>query len=187
MLMGTTAFANTWIADPTHTEVRAYYNHAGFSEQSVEFREFDGSLSFVPGEVENARAEFSIPVASVTSGVEMFDGHIQGENLFDAANHPEITFVSTSVEQNGDMAARVTGDLTFKGATGEAVFDVVVYALGEHPVGQFFDEYKGEWLGFTAETTIKRSDWGMDFLIPVGSDEVRIFISSEMKAEGSDG
>lgn len=179
----TLASANTWVVDPTHTEVRAYYNHAGFSEQSIEFQEFNGSLIFVPGDVENAKAEFSIPVSSVDSGVEMFDGHLQGENLFDAANHPEISFVSTSVEQTGEMTARVTGDLTLKGQTGEAVFDVTVHAIGEHPVGPFFDFYKGEWLGFTAETTIKRSEWGLDYLIPVGSDEVRIAISTEMKAQ----
>jgi polyisoprenoid-binding protein YceI len=181
-LTATVGFAQTWTPDPTHTEVRAYYNHAGFSEQSVEFREFEGALIFDPENVGAATAEFSIPVSSVSSGVEMFDDHLLGEALFDAANHPNLIFKSTSVEQTGDMTLKVTGDLSFRGRTNEVVFDVAVQNLGEHPVGPFFDFYKGTWLGFTAETTINRSEWGMDYLIPIGSDEVRIFISSEMKA-----
>ena len=146
--------------------------------------EVEGSLTFEPGNISAAKADFSVVVSSVDSGVEMLDTELAGPQFFDAENYPNIRFVSTSVEQIGDMTVRATGELTIKDVTKPAVFDIVVHAMGEHPVGQFFDYYKGEWLGMTATTTIKRSEFGVAAFIPVGSDEIEIEINTEMKAGG---
>ncbi|MEL7105440.1 MAG: YceI family protein [Pseudomonadota bacterium] len=178
------AFAETWGMDPTHTEVLISWNHAGFSIQTAKFLEFDGTLEFTPGDVANASADFSVKVASVHTGVDAFTGHLLGGGFFDAEAYPEITFVSTSVEQTGDMSAMVTGDMTVKDVTKPVTFDVTVHSLGEHPAGRFAEPYEGEWLGFTAVADIKRSDFGVDAFIPVGSDEVTITINSEMRAGG---
>lgn len=178
------ALAETWGVDPGHTEVVISWNHAGFSIQTAKFNAFEGELNFVPGDVEGITADFSVLTDSVETGVEMFTGHLKGADFLDAENHPKIQFVSTSAEQTGEMSATVTGDMTIKGVTKPVTFDVNVHSLGEHPVGQFFDAYKGEWLGFTAVADIKRSDFGVDNFIPVGSDEVTITINTEMKAGG---
>ena len=177
-------FAETWTPDPTHTDVVITWNHAGFSLQTAKFHEVAGSLEFEPGNIEGAKADFSVMAASVDSGVEMLNTELAGPQFFDAENYPAIRFVSTSVEQTGDMTVRATGDLTIKDVTKPAVFDITVHAMGEHPVGQFFDYYKGEWLGMTATTTIKRSEFGVAAFIPVGSDEVEIQINTELKAGG---
>ncbi|MEL6206553.1 MAG: YceI family protein [Pseudomonadota bacterium] len=187
LVLAPTANAETWSADPGHTEVLVSWNHAGFSRQSLKFNAVEGALTFEQGNVEDASAQFSIIVDSVDTGVPDFDGHLKGEQFLDAANHPKITFASTEVVQTGDMTVEVTGDLTIKDVTNPATFEITVHSVGEHPVGQFFDYYKGEWLGMTATTTINRSEWGMDAFIPVGSDELEIVINTEMKAAGSEG
>jgi len=46
LVLASGAQAETWAADPDHTEVRVYWDHAGFSEQSLEFTKVDGSLTF---------------------------------------------------------------------------------------------------------------------------------------------
>ena len=179
--------AEIWEIDPGHTEVVASWSHVGFSTQSLKFHEAEGQLDFTPGDPEGASAEFSILVDSVDTGVEMLDTELKGETFFDAAEYPRVTFVSTEVEQTGDMTVRVTGDLTVKDITGPATFEVTVNAMGEHPLGGFFDVYQGEWLGMTARATISRSAFGLGALGPTASDEIEIVINTEMKAGGFPG
>lgn len=180
----TPVFAETWVPDPTHTDVVITWNHAGFSMQTAKFHEVEGTLEFEAGNVADAKADFSVMVSSVDSGVEMLDTELVGAQFFDAENYPAIRFVSTSVEQTGDMTVRATGDLTIKDVTKPATFDITIHNMGEHPVGQLFDYYKGEWLGMTATTTINRSEFGVAAFIPVGSDEIDIQINTEMRAGG---
>lgn len=179
-------YAETWEPDPAHTNIEVTWNHVGFSFLSATFREFEGSLEFEEGDIANARADFSVMVSSVDTGVPDLDGHLQGADFFNAAENPVIQFVSTSVEQTGDMTVEATGDLTMAGQTNPVTFEITVHALGEHPVGQFFEFYQGTWLGMTATATINRSDWGISAMIPVGSDEIQIEINTEMKAGGID-
>ncbi|MEX0347993.1 MAG: YceI family protein [Paracoccaceae bacterium] len=175
--------AETWKIDPGHTEVRVYYSHAGFSRQSIEFATVEGELEFSEDAVADAKANFSIPVSSVVTGDDKFNLDIVGEALFNGANFPNIAFVSTSVEQTGEDTLKVVGDLTIKDVTKPATFDVTVNAFGDHPVAQFFDYYKGKWLGITAVSKINSSDWGMGAFFPPGGDEVEIVINSELKAQ----
>jgi polyisoprenoid-binding protein YceI len=180
----TLAFAETWYPDPTHTDVVITWNHAGFSMQTAKFHEVTGTLEFEPGDIAGAQANFGVVVKSIDTGVDALDEAMISDEFFDAATYPELNFVSTAVEQTGDMALKATGDLTIKGITKPATFDIIVHNMGEHPLGGFFDYNKGEWLGMTATTTIKRSDWGVDYLIPVGSDEIDIQINTELRAGG---
>ncbi|MEM9049044.1 MAG: YceI family protein [Pseudomonadota bacterium] len=181
--IATAANANTFVPDPGHTEVVVAWNHAGFSIQTAKFHQVEGTLELDEGNVEAAKAEFTVAVSSVDTGVEALDGHLQGGDFFDAASYPAVTFVSTGIEMTGDKTAKITGDLTMKGVTNPVVFDVVIHNIGDHPVGQFFDYYKGTWVGLTATATIKRSEFGMGAMVPVGSDEIEITINSEMKAQ----
>ncbi len=178
-----TGFAETWLADPGHTEVRVYWDHAGFSEQSLEFTEVDGSLEFSLDSVPESSAFFSIPVKSLATGVERFNEDLLGSSFFDAESYPTISFQSTSFRQIGPMKLEVSGDLTIKDVTKEAVFEVTVHSVGEHPVGKFFKYFQGQWLGVTAVTRIMRSEWDMGAFVPIGSDEIRIQINSELKAQ----
>jgi polyisoprenoid-binding protein YceI len=106
------------------------------------------------------------------------DAHFQRDDLFDAAQFPTATFKSTAVESAGADKLRVTGDLTIHGVTRPTTFDVAINKIGEHPMR------KVPAAGFTAEATIKRSDFGVDKYVPAIPDEVRISISTEaLKAQ----
>jgi polyisoprenoid-binding protein YceI len=98
---------------------------------------------------------------------------------FNATQYPEIKFRSTNVEKTGDNTGKVTGDLTFLGVTKPVTLDVEFNkAIGNHPFAN------KPALGFTATTTIERSEFGMTKYIPQIGDQVDIIIQAEfMRAE----
>ena len=173
--------ADAYSLDPGHTQVRASWNHAGYSEQSLYFRNVGGDIAIDLDAPSNTSLNITIPVSGIETGVEAFDKHLASGDFFEADKHPEATFVSTAVEKTGDNTLKVTGDLTIKDTTKAVTLDVVVNNSGAHPLGQFIDYYKGEWVGVTATGAITRSDWGLGFGAPITSDEVQLFISAELK------
>jgi len=58
----------------------------------------------------------AVNATSITTFDETRDGHLQSPDFFDTQRHPELRFVSTSVEQDGDEVV-VHGDLTIRGVT----------------------------------------------------------------------
>lgn len=182
LLAAPAAFAaDAYSLDPGHTQVRASWNHAGYSTQSLLFRQVGGDIKIDFENPSNTSLNITIPVAGIDTGVEAFDKHLASGDFFQADEFPNATFVSTSVEKTGDATLKVTGDLTIKDTTKPVTLDVVVNNSGEHPLGQFIDYYKGEWVGVTATGVITRSDWGLGFGAPITSDEVDLFISAELK------
>ena len=178
------ALAETYHLDPGHTEVRFYWNHAGLTEQHGEWTSISGTIDFDADNVAATSANITIDPASLHTGVGALDDHLKGADFFDVANFPEITFVSTSAVQTGAQNLRLIGDLTVKDQTKPAVLDVEMTFRGEHPLGGFFDYYKGEWIGAEATGTLLRSEYGVGMFAPATSDTVRLEISAEMRAGG---
>lgn len=182
MFAAPTAYAaDAYTLDPGHTQVRASWNHAGYSTQSLRFRQVTGDIAIDVDTPSNTSLNITIPIAGIDTGVDAFDKHLASGDFFEAENFPNATFVSTSVEKTSDNTLKVEGNLTIKDTTNPITLDVVVNNSGDHPLGQFVDFYKGEWIGVTATGTITRSEWGLGFGAPITSDEVELFISAELK------
>ena len=61
--------------------------------------------------------EISFDATSINSGTPAFDKHLQSADLFNAAQHPKITFVSDKFSFNGDKVSEVSSQLTLLGKT----------------------------------------------------------------------
>ena len=73
----------------------------------------------------------------------------------------------------------MTGDLTLRGVTKPVTFNVTFNGVGREPLPPFTTV-----AGFTATTTIKRSDFGSDFLNNgIVGDDVTITIEAEFKKQ----
>lgn len=184
LAIATPALAETYHLDPTHTEIRFHYNHAGITEQSGEWTGVGGTIDFDPEQVENTQANITIDANSVHTGVGALDDHLKSADFFEVETYPKITFVSTSAVQTGASSLRLTGDLTIKDQTKPATLDVDLTFMGAHPLGGFFDYYEGEWVGVEATGTMLRSEFGVGMFAPGTSDAVRLEISAEMRAGG---
>lgn len=160
--------------DDHHAYISFTYSHIGFSTPHVGFRNFDANLTLDSARPENSSIEVVIDTTSVDSRVDEFNGHLRGSNFFDTDNHPQATFRSTSISANEDGTFDVTGDLTIKGITRSVTLDATLNKAAMHPMRNI------PTVGFSAETQIMRSDFGMDRAVPAVGDEVTIYITVEM-------
>lgn len=177
--------AATFVFDKLHTEVRASWDHLGLSRQSARFNDISGKVEFDPANPEAARADVTIPIISVMTGVPALDNHLtRTKDYFDAAANPLITFRSEAVRMTGDKTAEMTGNLTINGITKPVTLAVVWNYLGPHPLGAVNPTLKDQTVaGFSARATILRSEWGITRTIPLVSDEIRISIEAELQLE----
>lgn len=165
--------SGTYMSEERHRYITFSYSHNGYSNPWLRWRNWDATLDWNAENPSASSVSVVIDATSIDSGVDVFDGHLNGENFFDTANHPEITFVSTSVQQTGETTGTIEGELTIKGTTKP----VTLYATFNNAG---FDQRKNAHkLGFSGKTTVKRSDFGVDLLAPAVSDEVDIVIEAE--------
>ena len=175
--------AGTYAADANHTIVVWEVDHLGFSKYTGIFGSVTGTLVFDPKNPAASKVDVTIPVSKVTTANAGLTDHLLragkdgGKPDFFGAAPADAKFVSTSVvvDDDGDEA-KVTGKLTLNGVTKPVTLDVDFFGAG---VGM----NKKETVGFQAETTIKRSDFGISMGIPMVSDEVELEIHAAFEKQ----
>lgn len=177
---GLPARGDVWVFDTQNTEVRFSWDHLGLSRQSGRFLDVEGRLDFTPTDPGRGAIDVRIRAASVDTGVKEYDANLRSADFFDAAGHPEITFKSRAVRHVGNNTGAVSGDLTILGVTRPVTLQVAWNFTGEHPLAMVNPTFKGKWVsGFSAATTIQRSEWGLKRGVPLISDEIHIGIEAE--------
>jgi len=160
--------------DTNHTNINWSANHFGFSSPSGKFTDVDGTLTLDEASPQNSSFEIIIKTDSVSTGNSKFDEHLKSKDFFYTEKFPTAKFVSTSVTPFGKTSAKVQGNLTLLGITKPVTLNVKVNKIGLNPINQ------KKTAGFSATTSIKRSQFGMEFGLPGVSDEVKIAIESEL-------
>lgn len=172
--------SGTYAPDPHHRYITFSYTHQGYSHPWLRWREWDGTLNWNAEDPSKSSVNVTINADSIDSGVNVFDGHLKGENFFDTARYPEIKFASTGIEQTGPTTGTMTGDLTIKGVTKPVTLYVTFNKGAYEERGKIYK------LGFSAKGTVKRSDFGVDAYVPIVSDDVNVVIESEFTMAAGD-
>ncbi len=167
--------------EKTHAFLTWTVKHNGISGYTVNFTDFDADLVFDAETPANSQLSVSINPTALNTNYPNADKKVEWEaelsndgKFLNAGEFPTIGFVSTGVEQSGDFEGTVTGDLTFLGVTKPVTLNVSYGGVANPP---WFGQR--DVLGFTASTTITRSEFGMTSLAGVISDEVEINFSGE--------
>jgi polyisoprenoid-binding protein YceI len=161
----------TWSLDPAHSQLGFTIRHLGISTLRGIFQEADGGVT-VDGD--NASIAVTTKMASVTTGNAMRDGHLQGDDFFDTANHPTMSFKSTALNVGADNTGTVSGDLTIRGVTKPITLDVTFNGTGTSPMDNSVRA------GFVATGTIQRTDFGVSFGVPMVSDDVQLALDVQL-------
>ena len=108
--------AGTWTIDPVHSEVSFVVRHMMVSKVRGRFDKFEGTIVTAPDPLQSS-VTATVELSSVNTGEPNRDNHIRSADFFEAEQHPEVKFKSTSIERTGDGRYLVRGDLTMRGTT----------------------------------------------------------------------
>lgn len=162
----------TYSVDPTHTFVTFEAQHFGTSTLRGRFDRKEGTVQFDRAG-KTGKAEITIDMTSVSTGVGPLDGHLKSPDFFDAAKHPSARFVGDKFSFSGDKVTAVAGTLTMMGKTVPVTLKASNFNCYQNPM------LKREVCGGDFETTLTRSQWGMDYGVPDVPDTIRLLIQIE--------
>lgn len=168
------AHADTYKVDPAHAFAVFKVSHFGWSNNWGRFNDVSGTIEFDKADVTKSKVSITIKTASIDTNHQKRDDHLRSPDFFNAKEFPEMKFSSTKIEKTGDRTAKVTGDLTLLGVTKPVTLNVTWNKEGPH-----FRNKDKIHTGFSATTTIKRSDFGMKKFLPAIGDEITIFLDVE--------
>ena len=167
----------TWDIDPVHSDVSFTVRHMMVSKVRGRFGSFSGEIVTAP-EFSDSTVTTTVDATSVDTGNDQRDGHVRTADFFAVETHPTWTFRSTAIRPDGAEYA-LDGELTIKGVTRPVTFALEVNGFGP-------DAYGGTRAGFSAATTINRSDFGVDIAMPLDGGGVvvseKVQVSLEIEA-----
>lgn len=169
----------TWTIDPAHSEIIYSVKHLGLAKSRGNFTDFSGEV--VTGEsILDSGVTADIDVSSVDSGQAGRDEHLRGEDFFDVATHPTMKFRSTGIHAQGDDEYTISGELTWRGVTQPVELKAEFNGIGANPANN-----DATTLGVSAETTVRRRDFGIG---PEGNsflgEQVKITLEIEAYLQG---
>lgn len=166
------AAPEVYVGDPPHTYAHFATGHLGVSWQRGRFNKTDAKVT-IDRAAKSGAIEVVIDAASIDTGHDARDKHVRSEDYLDVARHPTITFRSNRLRFEGDALAGADGDLTIMGVTKPVSLRVTMFRCQPHPVN------KREMCGAEAETTIKRSEFGLKRGAVGIGDDVTISVQIE--------
>lgn len=152
--MTTTATpTRTFAIDKAHSEVTFQVRHL-VTKVRGKFSDFSGTIGLNEARPENSSVTFTINAASVDTSTADRDAHLRSEDFFFVDQHPTITFVSSAIAKKGTSTFDVRGTLTIRGVAKDIVLSV-------ENLGEAKDPWGMSRIGFEAETTVNRKDFGL--------------------------
>lgn len=164
--------AAEFVVDKAHSHVGFSVKHLMITNVKGDFGKYDATIDFDTDKMEFKTLKAVIDVDSIDTGIEKRDNHLRSADFFDAANHPEMTFVMKKYENS-----KMTGDLTIRGTTKEVVLDT--------EIGGYATFMGTKKIGFALTGEINRKDFGLMWnkVIESGgvavSDTVKIIVEIE--------
>lgn len=176
------AAQEVFVLDSTHTIPMYEVTHIGFSQQRGTFNNVSGRIT-LDRAAKKGTMDVVIATASVVPASPRLAASMKGEDFFNVEKFPTMTYKSADLEFEGDQLVGAKGELTLLGVTLPVALKVTTFKCGPNPFN------KRTMCGGEAVTTIKRSEFGMKYGLPmIASDEVKIIIPFEgLREQGNAG
>ena len=154
----TVTSAGTWTLDPVHSTI-------GF-ELPYLAGTFRGQFTDVGARLTDESLTGSARVGSVDVKDENLAAHLQSPEFFDAERYPELRFDSRELDRDGEQLA-VRGDITIRGVTKPVDLTGTI----SEPIT---DAYGRDRIGVKLETTVDRTDFGVNWNMPLPNGELSL-------------
>lgn len=155
-----------FVRDVAHSQINFVADSRLLSAHGT-FQRWDAEILFDAAAVEATSLTINIDATSIDTRIERRDAHLKSNDFFAADSFPQITFVSTFVNNAGDNGSlRISGDLTIRGKTKRITIPARL---------NFFDP-QNQMGRVTGEFVVDRSEFGVSFQSPVNpiDNEVKV-------------
>lgn len=156
-----------WEFDPAHTRIGFSAKHAMVTTVRGAFNEVSGHLHVDTENPENSWAKVTVETGSVDTRNSQRDEHLRSADFFDSEKWPQITFVSTHIEEVDDRAFSVTGDLTIRDVTRQVMIPLALIGIEVGAYGELR-------AGFEGTRRLNRRDYGLEWNTPLDSGGVLV-------------
>ena len=163
--------AGSYVLEKTHASINAKVMHHGYAFYHFRFDKFDASYDYDPKNPTASKVVVTVDTKSMNTGYAKADKAFPVEFLA-ADKHPTATFKSNKITITQGNKGTMAGDLTLGGVTKPVTLDVTFNGAGKDMWGAMRS-------GFSATTTIKRSEFGLTKYVPAIGDEVALAIEVE--------
>jgi polyisoprenoid-binding protein YceI len=168
----TGTITGTWTADRVHSSLGFAVRHSGVATFRGEASDFNATLESTD---DGLRLVGTGDAASLTTGAPDRDAHLASPDFFDAERHPELRFVSTSIERDGEDVV-VHGEITLRGITRPL-------DLRGTLAGPVVDAFGSPRVGLEAEGTVDRDEFGISWNAPLPGGD--LLLSNRVKIVAS--
>ena len=159
--------------DPTHSFATFEVLHFGTSTIRGRYGPLQGEVT-LDRDARRGRVQVEIDTAAVSTGLPVLDARLRQADLLAVQAHPKAWFVAEGIAFDaGGQPRSVRGEFTLRGTSRPLEL-----------VAQRFNCYTSpliprEVCGGDFEGEVKRSDFGMDFGLPLVADRVRLVVQVE--------
>jgi polyisoprenoid-binding protein YceI len=165
----------TYKIDAAHSEILFKVKHLMITTVTGQFKAFDAELTAAAEDFSDAQISFTADINSIDTRNDQRDGHLKSDDFFNAETYPQLKFTSSSFSKAGEGYV-LKGDLTIRDVTKTVELKASYNGLMVDPWGQTK-------VGFEAEGTIKRKEFGLnwDAVTEAGgvvvSDDVKLLLN----------
>jgi polyisoprenoid-binding protein YceI len=171
----------TYKIDKSHSEAVFQVRHL-VTRVRGRFDDFEGSVQINDERPDLSSVDFTIKATSIDTNEKDRDTHLRSADFFEVDKFPNITFRSKRTAKKSGESYDVAGDLTIHGVTKEITLPVT-------HLGKAKDPWGNERVGFEAEITLNRKDYGLMWNAPLEiggflvGDEVKVSLSIQAVAQ----
>ncbi|MFO7543663.1 MAG: YceI family protein [Thiobacillus sp.] len=165
--------ADRFVLDPEHTFPSFEIRHQKVSLMRGKFNRSQGQVVLDPLNPGGNLIEVTVDASSGDTGHDELNRKLLGGNFFNTARFPDIRFVARDVSFKDGIPISAQGELTMLGVTRPMVLEIREFSCGRH-----FPTFRN-FCGADVHTTLRRSDFGMNYGIPLIGDEVKLAIEVE--------
>ena len=165
-------------ANPEKSTAHFKLNNTLIPDVEGDFECLRGKFIYDPEDLKSSVIEAYIDVKTISTGKDSRDSQLKGEDFFDVSHYPTIAFHSKKFEVFDNDVLKVSGDLTLKDITKEAVLNV------EKP-----HNTNKRQMSIAASTIINRDEFGLALgkILEVGEvlvgDNIQITMDIQLTKE----